>query len=47
MKFINGSLYIKLKSAPLRSELNFNKENLLNEINEDLKEKIVKKIIFN
>jgi len=47
MKFINGNLYIKLKSAPLRNELNFNKENLLNEINQDLKEKIVKKITFN
>jgi len=47
IKFTNGSLYVKLKSAPLRNELNFNKENLLNEINENLKEKIVKKIYFN
>ena len=47
IKFINGSLYIKLKSAPLRNELSYNKENLINEINEELKEKIVIKIIFN
>ena len=47
INFINGNLYVKLKSAPLRNELNFNKERFLNQINEDLKNKIVKKIIFN
>lgn len=47
MKFKNGDLYIKLKSAPLRNELNFKKEILLKNINKDLREKIVKKIIFN
>ncbi len=47
MKFKNGDLYIKLKSAPLRNELNFKKEILLKNINADLKEKIVQKIIFN
>ena len=47
INFINGNLYIKIKSAPLRNELNFNKERFLNQINEDLKNKIVKKIIFN
>jgi|TARA_B110001454_G_C12374487_1_gene289896 hypothetical protein len=47
MKFINGNLYVKLKSAPLKNELNYNKEKLINEINKELKEKLVKKIIFN
>tara|TARA_B100001540_G_C15643073_1_gene567507 strand:- start:406 stop:699 length:294 start_codon:yes stop_codon:yes gene_type:complete len=47
INFINGNLYVKLKSAPLRNELNFNKQRFLNQINEDLKNKIVKKIIFN
>ena len=47
IKFKNGDLYIKLKSAPLRNELNFKKEILLKNINTDLKEKIVQKIIFN
>ena len=47
MNFVNGSLYVKLKSAPLKNELNFNKEKFLDEINQDLKNKIVKKIIFN
>ena len=47
INFINGNLYVKLKSAPLRNELNFNKERFLNQINEDLKNKIIKKIIFN
>ena len=42
INFINGNLYVKLKSAPLRNELNFNKERFLNQINEDLKNKIVK-----
>ena len=47
IKFKNGDLYIKLKSAPLRNELNFKKEILLKNINTDLKEKIIEKIIFN
>ena len=47
MKFINGNLHVKVKSAPLRSELNFNKEKFLNEVNKELKEKLVKKIFFN
>ena len=34
INFINGNLYVKLKSAPLRNELNFNKERFLNQINE-------------
>jgi len=47
IKFSNGNLFVKLKSAPLKNELSYNKEKIITKINAELEIPIVKKIIFN
>jgi predicted nucleic acid-binding Zn ribbon protein len=41
----NGVLKIRVNSAPLREELQYMKEQLLAQANEELKERAVKKVV--
>ena len=41
-----GSLLIKVKSAPLRNELSYQKTDLINKINSKLGKEVVKEIVL-
>ncbi|MBE50936.1 MAG: hypothetical protein CMP51_04515 [Flavobacteriales bacterium] len=45
-RFMEGILTVKLTSSVLRNELLFNKNNIIDRINKDLKKEIVKDILL-
>ena len=45
-KLYKGKLYVKLKSAPLRNELSFKKNELRKQINQKIGKEIIKEIIL-
>ena len=45
-RFMEGILTVKLTSSVLRNELLFNKNNIIDKINKDLKKEIVKDILL-
>ncbi|MFN0274898.1 MAG: DUF721 domain-containing protein [Chitinophagales bacterium] len=46
IKLKDGRLYIFLTSAPLKQDLNFNKENIMERLNEEMGERVVKEVII-
>ena len=44
--FQNGTIYIHLSSSVLRSELSYQKQGLIDNINQNIRRKIVKDIIL-
>tara|TARA_B100000927_G_scaffold289213_1_gene285388 strand:+ start:3000 stop:3293 length:294 start_codon:yes stop_codon:yes gene_type:complete len=47
VKYKRGVLYIKLKSSVLKEELTFEKEKVINLINQELGKKYVKDLVLN
>ena len=47
VKYKRGILYIKLKSSVLKEELTFEKEKVINLINQELGKKYVKDLVLN
>lgn len=45
-RLYKGKLYVKLKSAPLRNELSYKKNNLIEQINQKIGKEIIKEIIL-
>ena len=45
-RMIKGSLFIKVKSAPLRNELSYKKTDLIKKINTKLRKEVVKEIVL-
>ena len=45
-RMIQGSLLIKVKSAPLRNELSYKKTDLIKQINTKLGKEVVKEIVL-
>lgn len=46
MRLYKGVLTISIESAPLKQDLKFQKENIIQRINEELGEKIVREVII-
>lgn len=46
IRIINGTLFAKINSASLRSELNFMKASLVKRINEEAGMELIKEVIF-
>lgn len=46
VRYSNNVLYIKIKSAPLKMELNFNLDLIKDKLNEHLEKPIIKKVII-
>ena len=47
VKYKKGILYIKLKSSELKEELNFEKNKVINLINQELGKEYVKELVLN
>ena len=47
VEFKNGKMYIKLKSSVLKEELIFEKNNVINLINQELGKEYVKELVLN
>jgi len=45
LKIINDTLFITTQIAPLRQELNFQKEKIIQRVNEALGQKVISKIV--
>jgi len=47
IKIYGDKLYISTKVAPLKQELQFQKENIILRVNEALKENVIREVIIN